>query len=434
VSTTLTAAPGWRDRRLLLRVLVLITGLVALKSFFLDPLSGHFGGTFEDFSAYMGAARSMAAGGSPYAQFDPGTVVNAGFVYPPFTAILVRPLALLNDRAATIIWLALTLACSAAAAVIVARTALPASWPRTELGLLAAAAFAPAAYNYWHGQINPLIFLLLALAYRSYVRDREITVGVLLGLAAGIKVAPLVLIVLLLRRRWWRGSAAMVATGALTVVIGLAVLGIGTTRAFLADVFPALMRATGWIYDQSLGGAISRLGDQSVLVVQQTSLFIQAANIAAALFLLAAVAWATRPGVRAPAERSAEFGLGVSAMLLAGSIAWFPHFLHLLIPIFAAFGLALARGWRTERNLVMAAAATLFAFGVLAPAAIGQLDIFWIGRLSHTAAWWPFLQLASIPCFCAVWLVVALTRSLRADVPSRTRSAVGLVASRAWRR
>ena len=65
VSTTLTAAPGWRDRRLLLRVLVLISGLVALKSFFLDPLSGHFGGTFEDFSAYMGAARSMAAGGSP---------------------------------------------------------------------------------------------------------------------------------------------------------------------------------------------------------------------------------------------------------------------------------------------------------------------------------------------------------------------------------
>ena len=75
-------------------------------------------------------------------------------------------------------------------------------------------AFAPATYNYWHGQINPLIFLLLALAYRAYTRDREIVTGLLVGLAAGIKIAPVVLVLLLLRRHWWRGTAALLATGA----------------------------------------------------------------------------------------------------------------------------------------------------------------------------------------------------------------------------
>jgi alpha-1,2-mannosyltransferase len=410
---------------LLLRVAVIVAGLVAVKSFVIDPLTGHFSGTFEDFSAYMGAARSMAAGGSPYAQFDPSTVVMSGFIYPPFAAVLVRPLALLSDQAALTIWLIVSLVCTVAAAVIAARAALPAAWPRAELGVLAAVAFAPATYNYWHGQINPLIFLLLALAYRAYTRDREIATGVLLGLAAGIKVAPLVLGLLLLRRHWWRGTAAMLATGGLTVVIALATLGVGATQTFLSSVFPNLNRATGWIYDQSLGGAVSRLGDQSVLHVQPTAALVEAGSLVAGLAILALAAWATRPGERIASERGAEFGLGVTAMILAGAIAWFPHFTHLLIPIFAAFGLAAARGWHRERGLLLAAASTLFMFGVVAPAAIAQLSISGIATISQTGAWWPFLQLCSVPCITAVWLAVALARSLRAgrDLPEAgTRS------------
>ncbi|TMB92521.1 MAG: hypothetical protein E6J45_02020, partial [Chloroflexi bacterium] len=65
--------------RLLLRVAALLATGVAVKSFVVDPLTGHFAGSFEDFAAYMGAARSMAHGGSPYAQFDPSTVVMGGF-------------------------------------------------------------------------------------------------------------------------------------------------------------------------------------------------------------------------------------------------------------------------------------------------------------------------------------------------------------------
>ncbi|MBV8196399.1 MAG: DUF2029 domain-containing protein, partial [Candidatus Dormibacteraeota bacterium] len=203
-----------RHLRLLIRLAAVGAGAVAVKSFLIDPTWGHFGGPFEDFAAYMGAARSMASGGSPYAQFDPSTPVMSGFIYPPFAAVLVQPLALLTDSQALPVWLAISLACTVAGAIIVARTALPASWPRVELGLLAAIAFAPAAYNYWHGQINGVILLLLALGYRAYVKDQPLRAGVILGLAAGIKLAPALLILLLLRRRWWRGAAAMLGTSA----------------------------------------------------------------------------------------------------------------------------------------------------------------------------------------------------------------------------
>jgi alpha-1,2-mannosyltransferase len=407
---------------LLLRITVIAAGLVALKAFVVDPLTGHFTGSFEDFSAYLGAARSVAAGGSPYVQFDPSTVVMSGFTYPPFAAVLVRPLAALSAQAAVSVWLLLELCCTITAAIILARTALPKSWPRVELGLLAALAFAPATYNYWHGQINPLIFLLLVVAYQAYTHDREIVCGVCLGLAAGIKVAPIVLVLLLLRRHLWGGVIAAMVTGALTALIGFVVLGAGATHTFLTLVFPTLDRAVGWIYNQSLTGAVSRLGDQSVLTVQPPAQAITLVSLAAAAAVLGLATWMTRPGTRTSAERGAEFGMGVTAMLLAGSLAWFPHFTHLLIPIFAAAGLVASRGWRASRELVAAAAATLFVFAVLAPAVIAQLDINAITALSHSAMWWPVLQLCSLPALTAVWLLVALARSLHAsDIPSSTR-------------
>jgi alpha-1,2-mannosyltransferase len=418
LAAALNSSRRLRQGRLLLHVTVIAAGLVALKAFIIDPISGHFTGSFEDFSVYLGAARSIAAGGSPYAHFDPGSVVMSGFIYPPFAAVLISPLGALGDRAAVSIWLVLELVCTIAAAVVLARTALPKGWPRVELGLLAALTFAPATYNYWHGQINPLIFLLLVLAYQAYVRDRDIVCGVCIGLAAGIKLAPIVLVLLLLRRRFWGGALAAVVTGALTAVVGFLVLGAGASQTFLASVFPALNRATGWIYNQSLGGLVSRLGGQSVLRVQPTSLAVTAGSIAAAVAVLAVATWTVRAGRRTTQERGAEFGLGVTAMMLAGSISWFPHFTYLLIPLFATVGLIASRGWRIERKLAIAAAATLLVFALVAPAAIARLDVNWVA-LSHSAAWWPLLQLFSLPCLAAVWLLVALARSLHASGAER---------------
>jgi alpha-1,2-mannosyltransferase len=409
----LNSARRLRQGRLLLRIAVIAAGLVALKAFVIDPLTGHFTGSFEDFSAYLGAARSIAAGGSPYVQFDPSTVAMSGFTYPPFAAVLVSPLAALSDRSAVSFWLVLELICTIAATVILARTAFPKSWPRVELALLAALTFAPATYNYWHGQMNPVIFLLLALAYRAYTRDRAIVCGVCLGLAAGIKLAPIVLVLLLLRRHSWSGVVAAMVTAALTAIVGFVVLGVGATQTFLTSVLPALDRSTGWIYNQSLAGVVSRLGNRSVLIVQPAALAVTVASLVAAVVVLSVATWVTRPGERPSEERGAEFGLGVTAMLLAGSIAWFPHFTYVLIPLFAVAGLVATRGWRAHWELAAAAAATVFVFGALAPAVIARLDMREILALTHSTARWPLLQLYSLPGLTAVWLLVALARRLR---------------------
>ena len=413
-----------RQARFGIAALAVAAVAVAVKSFVIGPLTGHFEGTFEDFAAYLGAARSMAGGGSAYAAFSSVPVTETGFVYPPFAALLVRPLALLGTRSAMVVWLWLTLACAVTGAIVVARTALPKSWPRVELAILGAVAFAPATYNYWHGQINPVIFLLLAISYWAYVRDRQVTAGILLGLAAGIKIAPVIFLIVLIRRRWWRGTAAMVSTGVVTLILGALAVGGGAAVTFVTKVLPGLNRATGWIYNQSLGGAISRVAHQSVLAVQPTSWPVQVFSIVAALLVVGLAGWAVRPEWRSPEERGAEFGLAITAMLLAGGVAWYAHFMHLIIPLLCVLGLVAARGWRAERSTALAAVGVLIVFGVVAPVAISDLSMNGVVAVSRTPAWWPFLQLCSLPCASALWLAIALARRLRrqpapADSPAR---------------
>ena len=403
-----------RHWRLLLHVATATIAAMSLWSFVLAPLLGHFTGHFEDFSAYIGAARNMAAGHSPYASFDGNvSVVMTGFDYPPFAALLVRPLALLSDSAAMTLWLWFSLACTIAGAVIVARTALPATWPRTELAVLAALAFAPATYNYWHGQMNPAIFLLLALAFRSYVRGRELSTGAWLGLAAAIKLSPIVLVVLLVPRRWWRGVAVMAGSVVASLAVAVPVIGAGGVRTFVDTVMPSLTRETGWIYNQSLGGLLSRVADHSVLQVGAASTLLHVFVLIAAATCLGVCLWVVRPGERDGAVRGAEFGLGVIAMLLAASIAWYPHFTHLLIPLAAVAGLVAARGWRVEKRLAQAALVCLAVFGLLVPLVVADIDMGTMRSLAAGPAWWPVLQLFSLPGIAVVVLFAALTRTLR---------------------
>jgi hypothetical protein len=142
--------------------------------------------------------------------------------------------------------------------------------------------------------------------------------------------------------------------------------------------------------------------------------------------------WATRPGPRTPEERGAEYGLGILAMLLAGGIAWYPHFMHLLIPLFAVLGLVAARGWRAERSVALAAVGAVLVFGIVAPLAISELTMPGLVAVSRTPAWWPLLQLFSLPCASAVWLAVALARRLRREtVPAGSLTPVEAPVARA---
>lgn len=397
---------------LVLSAAAIAAGVGAVYNFVVLPLAGGFTGPFEDFAAYSQAGHAVAAGTTPYANFDGGTVVMSGFIYPPFAALVLRPLDLLSSRWQEITWLWLSLAALVGGAVIVARTLLPAVWPRARIGILAALIFAPATYNLWHGQINSMIFLLLAMALSDYVRGHRTRCGVVLGIAAGIKLAPVVLVIVLARRGWWRGVAAAVATGVATVLVAVAALGWPVTHQYLTSVLPFLNRDNGWIYNQTWNGVISRLAEHAVLTSGSPSLWLHLVATALSVGTVAVLLVVVRRGEGSRAERGAEFACGVLAMLLVGSIAWYPVYVHLLIAVAAALGLAHERGLH-RRALQGWSAAALIGIGVIGAMVIAAITMASIVDISHGPLWWAFLQACSLPALLAAGLLATTARSLR---------------------
>src|SRR6266566_1932795 len=173
------------------RLAAVIASAEGMLHFVIAPLTGHFAGQFEDFGVYLAAAHAAAAHADIYAGFKASTqsVTFGGFDYPPVVAIFLAPLAWLGDGGAATLWLFLALAATLAGSLIVAHTLLPAHWPRNELALLGTFAYPPATYNLWHGQLNPVVFLLLALALRAWVRGEQKACGGFLAGAALLKLA-----------------------------------------------------------------------------------------------------------------------------------------------------------------------------------------------------------------------------------------------------
>ncbi len=411
------AARSSRDWRAVLTLLLSAGTIAAVVgaayNFVVVPLTGTFAGPFEDFSAYAGAAHAVASGVSPYHAFGGASIVMTGFDYPPFAAVMLRPLAWLSARWQELTWLWISLAALVGGAVITARALLPATWPRLQLGVFVALTFPPATYNLWHGQVNTVIFLLLALALADYLSGHRTRCGVILGLAAGIKIAPVVLLVVLVRRRWWRGALAGLATTAATVAVGIGVLGWPVTRQYLSSVLPVLNRDNGWIYNQTWNGVVNRLAGHSVVTVQSPSPWLHGLATALSLVTVAALLVAVRGGQRSRAERGAEFACGVTVMLLVGSIAWYPVYVHLLIAIAAAAALAHERG-HGGRALLGWSVGALVGVGIIGGAAIAAIGAAGIHGVPSGPAWWLFLQACSLPAVLGICLLVALTRTLQA--------------------
>ncbi len=406
-----------RDWRPLVELLLTVSAVAAAiggaYTFILQPLTGSFTGAFEDFGGYSGAAHAVATGTSPYASFGGATIVMTGFDYPPFAAVVLRPLAFLSARWQELVWLWIALGALVGGAVITARALLPVTWPRVRIAVFVSLTFPPATYNLWQGQMNPVIFLLLALALSDYLSGHRTRCAVILGVAAGIKIAPVVLLLVLVRRGWWRAALAGVATGAATVAIGIGALGWPVTRHYLTSVLPVLNRDNGWIYNQTWNGVVSRLAQHSVLTVDAPSVWLHGVATALSLLTVGALWFAVSSRQRTRAERGAEFACGVTVMLLVGSIAWYPVYVHLLLAIAAALGLAHERG-RVGRDLVGWSTAALIGVGVVGGAAVAApLTISGIGAVATSPAWWLFLQACSLPAVLASALLVVMIRALR---------------------
>ncbi len=234
----------------------------------------------NDFKDYWLAGKLLLAGHSPYdtralasqaAAEGLSLTVGGGYSYPLPFALAMVPLAELPYDAAFLIFNLVSLACFGAtvAAWVLWAHGSTASGPeasgaavsqRRRAGLaLAAGAYAPIYGTVVNGQANLVLFPLLAagciLAWKSH-GTTGLGGGVLVGLAAIVKLFPAVIVVPLAMARRGAASIGLVAGAGVMLAGSVALL---PWAASGSGGLASLFDADGYYTNQSVNGFVTRL-------------------------------------------------------------------------------------------------------------------------------------------------------------------------------
>lgn len=220
------------------------------------------GANFVDLHVYLGGAAALDHPGTlydfVYSEHTPDFPLP--FTYPPFAAIMFYPLHLLPFGLTGFLWLVATMAALYASVRISQRLlgVPPGSGRRVAMAWTAITIWIePLRNNFDYGQIN--VFLMLAVLCAIYTTRWWLS-GLLVGVAAGIKLTPAIAGVYLVGVR--RFAAAAFSAVVFFGTIALSVLIVGDqTRYYFTDLLGDAHRVgpIATSINQSWRGGISRI-------------------------------------------------------------------------------------------------------------------------------------------------------------------------------
>src|SRR5438046_1118102 len=153
-----------------------------------------------------------------YGQLPPTQVgMSLPFIYPPFAAVLLSPLALLPWAVSAVVTFGLSTVGLALTLYLACRRIWP-SGGQQGAALLAALALPacswlePVRETYWFGQVNIVLMTLVALD--CLVERPKWPRGVLVGIAAAVKLTPAAFVLFFLVRRDFRSAVVTVVSAA----------------------------------------------------------------------------------------------------------------------------------------------------------------------------------------------------------------------------
>jgi Glycosyltransferase family 87 len=305
-----------------------------------------------DFGYQYPAAKALLDSASPFGA--------PWYDYPPLAPVLLAPLALLPFEQARVTWFLLGQACLLGAALLLVRPLGRAVHEQTPVPGARAAALAVGLVwlcagtlqeNLALGQWNPVLLLLLALAWRLEAANPGRAAAVL-GVAAGIKIWPgLLLAASLLQQRWRAFAQGLAATAAALILPGLTIaltvppphlpvhghFWMGSPAPLNLSLPAAVLRATYLDEEPGPTGIPHdwEIGDNTELLDltpsrRTLSVAVSLAVLAAGLGVLVwKTGWPRRP--RCTTDGLPLLAALVALALLAAPLAWY-HYQLLQLP------------------------------------------------------------------------------------------------------
>jgi hypothetical protein len=327
---------------------------------------------------------------------------QAAFLYPPFAALLLAPLAALPFAAAYFLWLALNAALAVASAATLQRY-IGLGGSRGLLWVLLSLSFFPIFAGLVQGQIAVLLLAAATCALVSFLAGRDELGGAALAVLLIKPPYCLPFLLLLLAQRRWRGLLSFGGVGIFLALAPSAVLGPGSDLGYAR----LLLAAARW---HTAAGGFSPVvnhnlsGLTQLLLPRAPALAAQLVLTAGVLLGLAVLAW-RRNSIEVPFAAAVVVALLINPHVLIHDLAL------LLVPA------AIALRYREAGTLHLAVIlSTLYLAALEGPAIVRVVP----------------LQLTAVGMICLLgWLLVAPDRPPAsstfepAAVPADPRSGEG---------
>jgi alpha-1,2-mannosyltransferase len=323
------------------------------------------------------------------------------YIHPPTAAVVVLPFAWLPFRTAALAWAAGSIVALVWLAFSLLRIWTPGAAPparRVTLLTLALAVWPPTLYCIEKGQWSIWLAALLAAGWTSLEERRAGRAGSLFGVAAALKITPIVVIGhLLFRSR--RAAAATLATAGGAGVVSLAAIGPMAWYRFAAGASKNEVEWAPWLANTaSLDGVYARLLTSNPFsrpIVVAPGL-ARGAFTVTALFLLAAATAATyRARDQSSQSQGRVLACWLTLPLLLNPLGWS----HVVILLLAPLAVLARKGGIRQQ-----VAATLVLAAISVPR---QRLTEWAGAVPVGPVASVFLGLHA---FAALGLFVALLR------------------------
>ena len=219
------------------------------------------GANFVDLHVYLGGAATLDVPGTLYSYVyaDQTPDFPLPFTYPPFAALVFYPLSRLPFGLVAACWQLGTIAALYGVVRLSQRLlGLSEGSQRTAMLWTAIAIWTePLRSTFDYGQIN--VILVLAVLWAAY-SARWWWSGLLVGLAAGIKLTPAITGLYFLGVRRWGTALFAALVFAATVALSIATIG-GQARFYFTDLLGDARRIgpIGTSFNQSWRGGLSRI-------------------------------------------------------------------------------------------------------------------------------------------------------------------------------
>jgi alpha-1,2-mannosyltransferase len=337
--------PGARlSRRTLLRAGAWLAALGCLGFYCFWGATGHM----LDLQVYRDGALAIRHGHALYSMITP---MRLGYTYPPVGALLALPLSLVPFALVKAVWAGLICVALAVTVWFGFRPLLARAGPSAPTVLVAAVAgcalLYPVQQEFYFGQVD--LFLVALCLLDLCARQPRWPRGLLIGLAAAIKLEPgLFIIYLLITKRRKEALVAALSFAAWTAL------------AWLVDPRDSAAYWTDAIFHTSRLGGNASAGNQSLRGLILRAFKPEPAPAAAWLALALVVGAAGLAAAWSCWRRGHDMaGIAITGLLSAelSPVAWFHHYCWMIV----ALGVVVGEGRHRPR---IAAAAVIFALFV----------------------------------------------------------------------